>query len=251
MLELLTNTFHTILYRPLFNFLILLYNYLPLNDLGVIIIILTLIIYLILYPISVKAVKSQKVLAELRPKILEIQKRYKGDKEKQTIEIMRCYKEAKINPLGGCLPLLFQLPVLIALFLVFKNFSEIIKIKDGLISLGILYQFISPPSIINTKFLGLIELTQPSFVLAVFAGGVQFFQTKVFSFNASKIKEKKNDFSSSLQRQITYFFPFLTILVLWRLPSAIAVYWITTSLLSIIQQYFVFSKGYGTTKQRK
>ena len=126
MFELLTNIFNVVLYRPLFNFLVLIYNYLPGHDFGLAIIVLTLVIRLVLYPSSIKSSKSQKALSELQPKIQELKEKHKGDKEKQARATMELYKKEKINPFGGCLPTLIQFPFLIALFLIFKNF------KDGL-----------------------------------------------------------------------------------------------------------------------
>ena len=206
---------------------------------------LTLIIFLILSPISIKAVKSQKALSELQPKIQEIQKKYKDDKEKQAKATMELYQKAEINPFKGCLPLLLQMPVLITLFLLFKNLSQTIKEGGGQALFELLYPFVSAPSVINTKFLGLIELTEPSMVLALFAGAAQFFQTKMLSPKYKKSNSQNPDFSHLLQKQMIYFFPFLTVVILWKLSSAIALYWITTSLLSISQQYLLLRKQHA------
>jgi len=100
----ITGLFNTILYRPLLNFLVLLYKYVPGHDFGIAIILLTVIVKLLLYPLGSKAIKSQKNLAEIQPKIKEIQEKYKDDKEKQTRALMEFYKEAKVNPFSGCLP---------------------------------------------------------------------------------------------------------------------------------------------------
>ena len=103
-MEFFISAFNTILYKPLFNALVVLYQYLPGKDFGVAVIVLTLIIRFILYPLMVKSIKSQKVLSELQPKIKEIQEKLKEDKEKQTKEMMALYQREKINPFGGCLP---------------------------------------------------------------------------------------------------------------------------------------------------
>ena len=101
----LTLAFNTILYRPLFNALLLLYEYLPGQDFGVAIIVLTCIIRLALYPSTLKSIKSQKALQEIQPKIKEIQTKFKHKKEEQGRAMMELYKKEKINPLSGCLPL--------------------------------------------------------------------------------------------------------------------------------------------------
>ncbi len=117
----ITAIFHAILYQPLFNALVLLYQYFPGHDFGIAVIILTVLIRILLYPLMFQSIKSQKILAELQPKIQEIQNKYKNDKEKQTKATMELYQKEKINPFGGCLPLLIQLPILIALFQVFSK----------------------------------------------------------------------------------------------------------------------------------
>ncbi len=233
-MELLINTFNIVLYQPLFNALVFLYQYLPGHDFGVAVIILTALIRLILYPSMVQSIKSQKILSELQPKMREIQERFKNDKQKQTKEIMALYQKEKINPLGGCLPLLIQLPILFALYRVFWKGLE----KS---EMGYLYNFIPHPEMINPNFLGVMNLADPNLVLAVLAGIAQFFQTKMLTPRGQSIKSKDTmtDFSNKFQKQMLYFFPVFTIFILWKLPAAIGLYWITTSLFSIIQQYLI------------
>jgi len=236
MFEVIINAFNIVLYRPIFNILILFYNYLPGHDFGVSIIVLTIIIRLALYPTSVKAIKSQKTLNYIQPKIKEIQEKYKEDKEKQAQAIMELYKKEKFNPFGGCLPILIQLPVLIALFQVLKN---------GLLSeqFSIIYSFIPAPQSINPLFLGLVNLTQASVAIAIFAGILQFLQTKMITPKTKGQKNKKgSDFAAIMQKQMLYFFPFLTFFILLRLPSAIGLYWMVNSIFSIGQQYLILKK---------
>lgn len=233
-MDLFINIFNTILYRPLFNILILFYEYLPGHDFGIAVIVLTILIKLLFYPLGIKAIKSQKALSGLQPKIKEIQEKYKKDKEKQAKETMKLYQKEKINPLSGCLPLLIQFPVLIALFYVFRTFQGGLTPTE----LEVLYPFVSYPEI-NTKFLGMIDLVKPSIFLAIFAGISQFFQTKMTTLKTKLSKNKTSDFSSIMQKQMLYFFPIFTVLILFRLPSAIGLYWLTTTLFTIIQQYFI------------
>ena len=107
----LINIFNTILYRPLFNFLVLLYKHIPGHDFGLAIIILTVSIILLLYPLGTRAIKSQKDLSEIQPQVKEIQEKYKDNKEEQMREIMGLYKKAKVSPFSGFLLLLIQLPI--------------------------------------------------------------------------------------------------------------------------------------------
>ena len=232
-MEILITAFNTILYRPLFNALVLLYEYLPGNDFGIAIIVLTCIIRLLLYPSTLKSVKSQKALQEIQPKIKEIQNKFKNNKAEQAKATMELYRREKISPFSGCLPLLLQLPILIALFLVLRNLSG----NSDSISMDLFYSFVPYSGSINSMFLGFLNLTKPSSVLAILAGITQFFQTKMV---APKTSKAGGDFSQIMQKQMLYFFPILTILILWRLPSAIGLYWMTTALFSIGQQYLAF-----------
>src|SRR3989344_830297 len=121
MFAFLINIFNVLLYNPLFNSLVLIYNYLPRHDFGLSIIILTIIIKCILYPTSVKALNSQKVIQKIQPQLQELQKKYKNDKEKQTKETLELYRKEKINPFSALFLALIQLPILIALYIVFQN----------------------------------------------------------------------------------------------------------------------------------
>jgi len=237
------NVFKIILYQPLFNALILLYIYLPGHDFGVAVIVLTVIIRIILYPLMVQSIKSQKILSELQPKIQGIQQQFKDDKEKQTRAMMELYQKEKINPFGGCLPLLIQFPILIALYQVFWR-----GLQPG--AMRHLYGFTPNPGAIDPTFFGFINLAEPSLWLAFLAGILQFFQSKMLTPHQSKLgtgqapknKNQMNQFSNTMQKQMLYFFPIFTVFILWKLPSAIGLYWIITSLFSIGQQYLIFKK---------
>ncbi|HXK32075.1 MAG: hypothetical protein A2Z68_01505 [Candidatus Nealsonbacteria bacterium RBG_13_38_11] len=234
-MEIFVNAFNALLYQPLFNALIFLYQFLPGKDFGVAVIALTIIIRIILYPLMLKSIRSQKILAELQPQIQEIQQKYKNDKEKQSKEMMALYQKEKINPLGGCFPLLLQLPILIALYRVFWN-----GLAPG--AMNSLYSFVSSPGEINPSFLGLINLAEPSAVLAVLAGILQFFQTKMLTPKTKKTVAKGDQmaqFSNIMQKQMLYFFPLFTVFILWKLPAAIGIYWAITALFSIFQQYLI------------
>ena len=231
----LANIFNVFLYQPLFNSLVLIYNYLPGHDFGIAIIILTLIIRVIMYPLSVKALNSQRALQKLQPKIQEIQKKYKDDKEKQGMETLELYRKEKINPFSGLFLALVQLPILIALYNVFwngLNTKELVK----------LYPFVANPINIDAMFLGLMDLSKPNMLFAVLASILQFFQTKML-IPKPVAGQKTNDISMMMQKQMIYFFPFVTVIILLKLPSALALYWIVSGIFSIIQQYFLLKEN--------
>ncbi len=245
MFDLIISFYNTVLYQPLFNALILLYEYFPGHDFGIAIIVLTLLIRFALYPSSAQAIKSQEAMTRLQPKIKELQEKYKDNKEQQAKEIMELYQKEKINPFSGCLPLLIQLPILIALYQVFlKGFI------NG--EMHFLYSFVPSPGIINPTFLGLLSLAEPSKILAVSAGVLQFFQSKMMVAKRSVSDKKKgNDMAQMMQTQMVYFFPFFTVLILWNWPSAVGLYWVTTSAFSIIQQYFVLKSQPQLAQENK
>lgn len=223
--------FDTIFYKPLFNILILFYQLLPGHDFGVAVILLTILIRLLLYPLGAAAVRSQKVFQDIQPKIREIQKKYKDDKEKQLQATLELYKETKINPFSSFLPLLIQLPILYALYRVFwkgLNSAELVNV----------YSFIPKPGYINPVFAGLIRLDSPYLLLAVLCGVFQFFQTRMLTPAATK-GEEVDRFSSMLQKQTLYFIPVLIVLMLFKLPAAVGLYWLTFTIFSIIQQYII------------
>jgi len=220
-MEFFTDIFKAIFYQPLLDALVLIYKYLPGHDFGVAVIILTVLIKFILYPLSAKGIKSQKALQDLQPKIKELQEKFKDDKNRQAKEVMDLYKKEKINPFSGFLLLLVQLPILFALF---KVFGDGVKGMSG----------------IDTTFLGMINLTKASVVLVILTGATQFWQAKMMKpvvAPRSVAKAGKPDFSSMMQKQMLYFFPAFTVFILWTMPSAIALYWLTTTLFTIFQQY--------------
>jgi YidC/Oxa1 family membrane protein insertase len=229
-----TDLFNAILYQPLFNVLVALYVYLPGHDFGVAIIVLTLLIRIIFYPLGSQAIRSQKALSEIQPKIAEIQKKYKDKKEEQMKATMEVYQKAKINPFSGCLPLLIQLPILIALYRVFWRGFQPEQIS-------FLYNFIPNPGQIDPNFLGMINLSHPNIYMAFLAGALQFFQSKMITPPSTSGKGA-SPLGGMMQKQMLYLFPVFTVFILWGLPSAIGLYWIATTIFSIIQQYLVFKK---------
>ena len=232
-MNILSLAFNSILYKPLLNGLILLYQYVPGHDFGIAVIILTLIIRLILHPSSIRGVRSQRALTKLQPRIQEIQKEYKDDKNKQTKLLMELYQKEKINPFSGCLPMLLQLPVLIALYQVFLRGLNPESLN------GSLYAFVNNPGIINFSFLGIITLTEPNIFLAFLAGALQFYQLKISTVPKQKAQTKESDFSKTMQSQMIYFFPLFTVYIVWQFGSIIGLYWIVSILFSIAEQYIV------------
>lgn len=219
------------LWRPLFNGLVFFYTILPGHDLGIAIVALTIVIRLILTPFLIKGQHAQQRLAAVQPHVSRIQERHKGDREAQGKAMMALYAEHKINPLSGCLVLLIQLPVLIAMLQVFRHGFDVA-------SLNYLYSFISNPGALNPHSFGVLDLSKGNLVLGVLAAGTQFLQTKLAAPPTPPAASAGSggDFTKALQWQTTYLFPLLILFWSYSLPSALTLYWTTLNSLGIVQE---------------
>lgn len=230
--------FTIICYQPLLNLLVFLYNNIPGNDIGLVIIIITLIIKLILYPFSASMIKAQKAINELQPKINEIKNNYKDDKEKQAMETMKLYKDNKVNPFSSCLPLLIQLPFLIAIYQVFN-----VGLRNG--SLDLLYPFIYNPGTLNSFAFGFLDMSKPLWVLALMAGAAQFWQTKMMLSKRPEIKStgaKDEDMTAIMSKQMLIMMPIMTVFIGWNLPSGLVFYWFLLTVFTALQQLITLNK---------
>lgn len=234
--------FQTIFYQPLFNALVFLYNIIPGNDVGVAIVILTLIIRFILYPLNKQSIQSQKALQDIQPKMEEIKQKYPNNKQEQGRAMMELYKAEKVNPFSSCLPLLIQLPFLITIFYVFRN---------GLTNpseLELVYSFINRPEIINPISLQYFDLSKASPVLAVLAGFAQYWQTKMMMAKRppkdlrGQEGAKDEDMMAVMNKQMVYFMPVITIFIGLTFPAGLTLYWFVTTIFTALQQLYIFKK---------
>ena len=157
------------LYQPLYNLLILITNTIPGGDLGLAIILLTILVKLALYPLTKKSIEGQVAMAQLQPELERIKKEF-PDQQEQARRTMELYKEQKTSPFSGCLVMLIQLPIIFALYYVFLY---------GFSDTSLLYSFVSNPGTLNMHFLGLVDIAKPHFALAILAGVSQFIQMKI------------------------------------------------------------------------
>jgi YidC/Oxa1 family membrane protein insertase len=224
--------FYAILYQPLTNALIFFYNTLSFQDLGIAIILLTLAIRLLLYPFFHKSARQQTIMQYLQPKLKAIQLEHKADRAKQTEAMMALYKEHQVNPFSGILFLLIQIPVLITLYQIF------LKSLSPEVFASTLYSFVHLPAAFNVMFLGLIDLSSRSILMVVLAALAQFLQAKLAM---PKRQDSKVPLSTQEQigRNMMYVGPLLTIFIFFRFPAAISLYWLASSLFSIVQQIVI------------
>lgn len=237
----ITYLYTLILYRPLLNLLVIFYNYIPGHDIGLAIILVTFVIRLALAPLSSSALKSQKSMQNIQPKLDELKEKYKNDKEKMGQEMMKLYKEEKVNPFSSCLPILIQLPIFIAVYRVFRS---------GLMSTFStdLYSFVKNPGVINPVTLHILNLSNPNIILAILAGAAQFWQTRMLLVQRPP-KGMRNDGGKDedtmaiVNKQMTYMMPIFTIFLGIKLPGGLALYWLVTTLLSVAQQYWILRRN--------
>lgn len=232
----MANLFTTIFYQPILNLLVFLYNTVSFQDLGVAIILLTIIIKLVFWPLGRQAIKSQKALQDLQPKIEELKKQYK-DKTELSRATMELYKNNKVNPFSSCLPLLIQLPFLFAVYRVFI---------DGLKNdLSLVYPFIYKPELMNLTAFGFFDLSKRSIVLAVLAGLAQFWQAKMMITKNPVVKtpgSKDESMTAIMNKQMLYFMPAITIFIGISLPGGLTLYWFVITALTALQQLLTFKK---------
>jgi YidC/Oxa1 family membrane protein insertase len=218
------------------------------GDMGVAIILLTLLIQLLLAPLYKKQIESQKGLKEIQPKMKKLQEKYKDDKEKQSQELLKLYQEEGVNPAGGCLPLLIQFPIFIAVYYVFRSYLT----PE---SLDLLYSFVNRPETLSTSFLGLLDMSATgSIYIAVVAGLTTYWQTvsmpsQIGDDNKDKKPSdkdsngKKEDFQSQLTnmmgKQMKGFLPVMSFIIVLQFPAAIGVYWTTRNIFTIAQNYLL------------
>lgn len=232
--------FSTVFYQPIYNALAYLISVVPGGNVGVSIILLTVLVRGILLPLSHKSVVSQAKMRAIAPHIEKLKEKHKDDKQEQARKTMELYKEHGINPFSGCLLVIVQLPVIFALYFVFFK---------GLPSLNTehLYSFIQLPLVPSMAFLGL-NLANKSIIIAFLAAITQYYQIKL-SIPAMAPAEKgakpsfKDDFARSFNVQMRYMLPIIVFGISYSISAAIALYWTTSNLFSIAHELYVKRKA--------
>ncbi|MFQ5661888.1 MAG: YidC/Oxa1 family membrane protein insertase [Candidatus Paceibacteria bacterium] len=235
----ISGIFNTVFFNPIYNGLIFLLDTVPFIDVGIAVILVTVIVKLILFPFSLKMVKTQLAVKQLEPEINKLKETHKNDKQEQARQTMALYKEKGVNPFSGFLLILVQIPVIFGLYWVF--------LRGGLpeINMDILYSFVSAPEKINMNFLGLINVSAKSAVLALLAGATQYFQIK-YSLPPMKARSEKaslkEDLARSFHIQMRYVMPIIVFSIAYSISAAVALYWTTSNLFAIGQEIYVRKK---------
>ena len=241
------NLWNTFLYEPIYNALIFIINNVTFGDVGFAIVIVTILVKVILFPLTKKSARSQILMKKMEPEIKKIKQDY-PNKEEQAKKTLELYKKYGTNPFSGCLVVLLQMPVIFALYYVFYKG---LKIDESLI-----YSFIQIPTTLSTNFLGIFELGEKSLFLGVLTGLSQFIQGYLASSVKNKqieiikdndsVKDKKADFqeqlSDSMQMNVKYILPVFIGFIAWKISAAVALYWTVSNIFTILQEWYIRRK---------
>jgi len=271
-MELIGSIFNTIFFGPIVNLLILVYKLLSLihipGALGFAIIILTVFIRFLVWPFTASQMKSMKKMASLKPHLDELKKKHKDDKQALSVAQMALYKEHGVNPAGGCLPSLIQIPVFIALYQSILNVvPQTSQLAGGGLSRinSVLYNnWLHLSSTPDQSFFGLNLAASPShftsqgvwlLLIPVITGGLTFVQSKMMApakplkiykdDKPGEVKQKEGmeEAMSSMQGQMTYLMPVMIGYFAFQFPVGLAFYWNTFTIMGIFQQYRI--SGWG------
>jgi YidC/Oxa1 family membrane protein insertase len=231
---------HTFFFDPIYNGLVFFIDTIPGGDVGLAIIGTTIVVKLILLPLSIKAARTQKVMREIEPKLKEIKEKFKEKREEQARAIMDLYKEAGLNPFSSILLLFIQIPIIIALYLSVYSGGGVALPQ---INVNILYSFVPAPETVNMIFVGLIDITAKSLPLALLAGITQFIHAHLsIPKPEPKVDDKpdfKADFARSMQLQMRYVLPIVIFFVAYTISAAIALYFTISNIMAIGQEFVV------------
>ncbi len=231
--------FHTVIYNPLYNALVFFIGIVPWYDVGIAVILLTISVKLLMFPLANKVARTQVIIKRIQPELEKVKEDLKDDKQKQTLKILELYKKNKVSPFSGILVILIQLPIVFGLYWVF--------FKGGLpsIDMSLLYSFVDGNVSPNMNFIGIVDMAGKSLVLALLAGITQFINMAIIMPEAPKKrgpKEKpsmKNDMARSMHMQMKYVMPIIIAVVAYTISAAVALYWVTNNIFAIGQELLV------------
>ena len=233
----MSGLFHTFLYVPIYNLLVFLVDVVPAGDVGLAVVIATVIVKVILMPLSLRAVRTQRQMKLIEPQLKELKEKHKDNREQQAKEMLALYREHNVRPFASIFGILIQLPIIIALYLVFSR-GAIFTIDPNL-----LYAFVPLPTVISPLFLGLFAVAGTSFILAALAGLAQFAHAYVsIPVPAASKAEKRSateDFGRMMAVQARYILPMIVAVIAFITSGAVALYFITSSLVGLLQEAIV------------
>ncbi len=242
----ITTLWNFLLVHPLVSLLVAAFD--VVHDFGLAVVAVTIAIRLLLYPLFVIQIKNQRAMQELAPAIAELKTKYGTDKARMSQEQMKLYSERGYNPAMGCLPLLLQMPLLLAMYSAFQFFVRTPS-PDGVELGNAIWPFLHNPLVagqtldLTVRWLPWLESLghkDAFYVLPVLAGVTQLISSVMFQ---PAIRPKNVDPQQKMMQTMQYYFPLITVFIASGLPSGLALYWVTTTIFGIVQQYFV--SGWG------
>lgn len=265
------NLFDVIIVQPILNLLMAIYAIVPGGDFGISIIIFTVIIRFLLWPLVKKQLHQTKAMRKMQPELQKLQAKYKNDKQAQGLAMMELYKKHNISPFGSIGVLLIQLPILIGIYRVVQIFAmhrdELGKFTYGFMeNIPVVKELIANPDNFNQNFLGFIDLTQHAIsengvvigllVLALLASLLQFLLSKQMSPNANNNKRLRDvlaeagqgkeadqaEVNAIVMRKMMKFMPVMLFFVMISLPGALALYMATGNAVAFVQNKIILGK---------
>ena len=235
-----TTIWHTLFFDPIYNGLIFFIDLIPGGDVGIAIILTTVVVKTILLPLSIKAAKTQKVIKDIDPKIKEIKSNVK-DPQEQARQIMALYKESGINPFASILLMFLQIPIIIALYFSVYNGGGVALPE---VNTSLLYSFVPEPQTITMFFLGFLDIAQKSLPLAILAGIAQFIHgqlafPKLPPRDPKAAPSMKDDFARNMQLQMKFVMPIFIAVIAYTISAAIALYFVVSSITAILQELVI------------
>lgn len=269
------NLFDIVVVQPIFNLLVLIYSVIPGADFGVALIILTIIIRFLMWPLVKKQLRQTKIMRKLQPELKRIKKAAKGNKQLEGMQMMELYKKHGISPFRTIGILLIQLPIFIALFRVIQIFTkesgemakEVARFTyDILENIPIIGQLIENPQSFNEKLFGFIDLTKHAVSsegviwtlvgLAVVAAVTQYILSKQTMPTESSDKRLRDilaeagegkqpdsaEMNAVMMRKMMKFLPIMMFFIMINLPAALALYYAVSNIVAVVQQRYILKK---------
>ena len=264
------NIFDLFIVQPIFNLLLFIYSVVPYADFGIAVIIFTIIIRFLLWPIVVRQLHQVKAMRKLQPELKKIKKAAKGNRQLEAMQMLELYKKYEIKPFRSILILLIQLPIFIALFRVIQIFTshreEIAHFTYGFMqNIPLVKELLANPDSFNTMFLGIIDISQPAFangtiniflvLLAVAAAVTQYIISKqtapsttnkrlrdVLAEAGEGKQPDQGELNAVMMGKMIKFLPFMMFFIMLSLPGALALYYVTSNIFAAIQQHFLLKR---------
>lgn len=228
--------FYTYLYIPIYNLLVFLVDTVPGGDIGLAVVLATIIVKLILMPLSLRAAHTQRQMKLIEGDLKSIRDKYKDNREQQAREMLTLYRENNIRPFASILGVLIQIPIVLTLYFVFSR-EALLNIDPSL-----LYSFVPMPEVVGPLFLGIFAVAGSSLVLALLAAVAQFALARVSIPVPKPTPGEKptatEDFGRMMALQARFVLPVIIGAVAFT-SGAIALYFITSSLVGLVQEFVV------------